>query len=180
MISRENQILLAALVSSLLIHLCLLYLPHDSSQKEDHSAFAVPVSLVSLPDKQRMTSPQLLHIPKPIPSDFQLGDKLLTSTYKNTLIAKYIHFLREEIEKNKYSPPESRYYQLIGNIKLAFDIKSKGQFNHIRIIRSSGDALLDQTALNAIVITNGKYQRPQWAGYQPISVVFVLKYQYGL
>ncbi|MDX2495772.1 MAG: TonB family protein [Desulfuromusa sp.] len=51
---------------------------------------------------------------------------------------------------------------------------------NVRILESSGDKLLDQSAVEAINKASGKTKRPQDTGFKTIHTSAVIKYQYGL
>lgn len=180
MITKPTRIFLTTVLISALIHLgfstCLNAIGGDGDELRPN----IRVTLVRAPSRSVTLEPIQKQVGKQIPLEIKTTDGYTTSQDRNELVQQYLFYLREEIEKNKYQPPESRYYRLIGNTRVAFEILPDGSFAHIRILRSSGDDLLDQTALNAIHSTDGTYKRPTWSGRQKLDVSFVLKYQYGL
>ncbi len=176
----KNKIFILALALSILIHLNLVSIELDVIQKGGEKQISIPVTFIPKVEKKISDPNNSPQKKRAIPSAVKSGKGILASDYKNSLISKYLFFLREEIEKNKYHPLESQYYGLIGNVKMAFDITGDGSFDNVRVVRSSGDDLLDKTALKAVYFTNGKYIRPVWSGHQRLSAAFVLKYQYGL
>ncbi len=180
MISRDSGIFAVAIVLSTIVHIVWANSRIEPLNNGYQESFVIPVSLDSRSSMQAEKQLEIQPVAKTIPFEPGSGDGYLKQRNQNELINKYLFYLREEIEHNKYQPPESRYYRLIGNVKVAIDILGNGSFSNIRISRSSGDALLDKTAFNAISHTNGTYKRPQWTGYKTLRAVFVLKYQYGL
>jgi len=145
---------------------------------QNNGSIEIPVTFI--PEAKKNPEKQKTVKKKIIPDETAENKGLLTSNCKNVLLEKYLFYLREEIEKNKYTPPGSRYYGLVGNVGIACTITGSGTFKNIRITRFSGDDLLDKTALNSIHKTNGTYKRPAWTGKKPIHVLFTIKYQYGL
>ncbi len=97
-----------------------------------------------------------------------------------TALHRYLLAIREEIEKKKYVPASSRYFNLVGNVKIGFSISGGGLFSNLRILESSGDKLLDRTAVAAINQASGKCKRPKNTGYKTIQTSAVIIYQYGL
>jgi TonB family protein len=59
-------------------------------------------------------------------------------------------------------------------------ITGNGNFTGITILRSSGDKLLDKTALNAVAASSNAVKRPAVTGRGNLSVSTTVKYQYGL
>ena len=89
-------------------------------------------------------------------------------------VKQYLSMVRKAIEEPKYPTPESRSYGLIGNITFGFDILGNGEFRSIRIMESSGDELLDRTAVEAIERGSGKIKRPQVTGHRTIKTSVVI------
>lgn len=178
--TQDTRIFLVAVLISILVHFGCSTLIKTPRYEDDTLVSTIKVTLVQRQEHPVALKPTPREAPKSIPLDIEAVGASTANTRQNELVKKYLFFLREEIEKNKYQPPESRYYQLIGNTRVAFEILPDGSFVHVRTVRSSGDTLLDQTALEAIHATDGTYERPSWSGRQKLNVSFVLKYQYGL
>jgi len=177
---KNHRIIIIATALSILIHVFFIRIDTDFFHDSGTNGIEIPVTLVPLAEKKPKNISKKIKPRKEIPSDVKQGKGLYTAGYKNTLIKKYLFFLREEIERHKYTPAESKFYGLIGNLKIAFDIGPGGRFSNIRIVRSSGDELLDKTAVRAVHYTDGKYKRPAWSGHKRLRIAFILKYQYGL
>ncbi|MCQ2444293.1 MAG: TonB family protein [Mailhella sp.] len=69
---------------------------------------------------------------------------------------------------------------LIGVAVCAFDIHADGGFSEPSVLRSSGDARLDDAALRAIRAAGGAVKRPAILGTDVIRMTLEVKYQYGL
>lgn len=95
-------------------------------------------------------------------------------------IKHYLLSIREEIEKNKKTSASPKYSTLVGNVEIGFLITADGLFTNLCIQESSGDHLLDRSAIEAINKTSGKIKRPKNTGFQTIQTSAVIKYQYGL
>ena len=179
MMSGERRVFTIAILLSLALHLFLITRQPELFKEGNSAGISIPVTLS--PELVRHPRPEPRKAaPKSIPLNPEQGEGGFTRSSTSELVDKYLLYLREAVEKNKYQPPQSRYYRLIGNTTVAFDILADGTFQHIRTLRSSGDELLDRTALKAIAFTNGTYKRPTWSGRQVLHVSFILKYQYGL
>ena len=86
------------------------------------------------------------------------GMAQISLSRKMAPVKQYLSMVRKAIEEPKYPTPESHPYGLIGNITFGFDILGNGEFRSIRIMESSGDELLDRTAVEAIEKGSGKNQ----------------------
>lgn len=142
----------------------------------------IPVTLVPESEIPRRTIPAMNEKPVSMPAsvDKLPGKGIYTKAYKDILMTKYLAFVRDEVEKRRFSPPDSRYYGLIGNVLVGFTIYGDGTFHEISVLGSSGDALLDTTAVNAVKNSSGLIKRPSWSGYHTLRVSMTIKYQYSL
>ncbi len=168
-----------ALLVSCFVHLVVLAGDFNFSTRAGGYAVYVPVRMVSEMQVKKNEKPAKKQV-KNVPLETEKGTGSASSYSENELIKKYLFYLREEIEKNKYAFPGSRSYGLIGNVAISCVISPSGRFLNVRIARDSGDELLNRTAIEAIKITDGTYRRPPWAGREPLPVIFTIKYQYGL
>ena len=176
---KENRFFIFAILISLALHWYFLRCETEYLSEQE-SAIYIPVTLTlasHISREQPVESREMI-IPK-LPGA-EKGGLVFKQGTITKLAQRYIEIVAEEIEKRRFSPPESRYYRLIGNVKIAFSIDRYGRFHNITIVRSSGDALLDATALKAIKNTDGRVKRPAWAGTRVLNVSMVLKYQYSL
>lgn len=176
---KNNSIFFTAIILSLLIHLFFLKMDSDMF-KTDEAGIMIPVTLVpenvmkeKAPEsKKSQIEPQLAQ---------KKGDGVfLRRGSISELTARYTSLVIDEIGKRKFSPDESRYYRLIGNVRVGFTIGPYGRFSNIRIVNSSGDELLDKTALNAVRETDGVVKRPVWSGRNILRIFAIIKYQYKL
>ncbi len=178
MISRQNRIYLLALGLSVVLHLALLRWELDIFGERGAKVF-IPVTLTPAVEREKEPAVAREMLVPALPADMSEG----AVTRRGSLSAlenRYVEFVVAEIEKRKFSPPESRYYGLIGNVVLGFVIGPRGRFQDMRLVRSSGDKLLDATALRALAAVDGRVKRPPWAGSRELPVQIVLKYQYRL
>lgn len=72
--------------------------------------------------------------------------------------------LRREIEKHKVYPARARMMRKQGVVKIAFTIATDGSLNGERVIQSSGDESLDNSALEAIRRSRSIGPRPAGLG----------------
>ncbi|WP_394708425.1 energy transducer TonB [uncultured Desulfuromusa sp.] len=118
-----------------------------------------------------------------------IASKAVTPQKKNSayslnqakaILRRYLQTIREEIEKNKKATATAGYSNWIGNVKVGFSISRNGLFSNVQILDSSGNKLLDQSAMEAINKASGKIKRPKSTGSKTIQTSAVIKYQYGL
>jgi TonB family protein len=111
----------------------------------------------------------------------QLGNSLPLGVSRTQWSIKvYLHQVREAIEDKKLAQKIVERLGLVGNVTIALQISADGQFSHLRLLISSGDASLDRSAMEAIKSANGLVKRPQATGIQNIETQVIIKYQYGL
>lgn len=70
--------------------------------------------------------------------------------------------------------------QLVGNAVFVVEIAADGRFTRVEMLRSSGEAALDVDARHAVEAASGVVPRPRLLGREPMSLTFVVKYQFGL
>ena len=176
---RENRFFILAVIFSVGLHLIFFRFDTDFFE-ERNAAVYIPVTLTPESNivKERTVEQKKMIVPE-LPGS-QTGGAVIKKGSLSALVKRYIEIVSEEIEKRKFSPEESRYYGLIGNVTVGFTIGPRGRFHDIVILSSSGDRLLDTTALRAVQDTDGRIKRPAWAGNRPLKVSLVIKYQYRL
>jgi len=176
---KENRIFIAAIALSITIHI-YLYKVDFSPDEPGSGKIEIPVTFIpdakrNSPDKPAKEEKQIT-----LPEDKPARKGYYKSYDKNRLLKKYLELVKDEIDKRKFSPPESVYYGLIGNVTIGFTITGNGSFSGMTVLRSSGDPLLDKTAINAVKDASNKVKRPAAAGRNNIRVNFTVKYQYSL
>jgi len=176
---KENRFFISALFFSILLHIYICDFKRDFFKDDEGGAY-IPVTLKEAKETKRSkpSPPKKMIIPK-LPEYGSSGGYSRRASL-SSLIKRYIDIVIEEIEKNKFSPEQSRYYGLIGNVTVGLTIDPSGRFHNITILSPSGDKLLDATALRAVKNTDGKVKRPAWAGSSPLKISLVIKYQYRL
>jgi len=176
---KGNRFFIAAVIISVLIHL-YLFKVNFSVEKEGGEWIEIPVTFI--PDAKRSIPEKAIKQQKQItvPEEKSSAGGYYKSYDKNRIVNSYLELIKKEIDKRKFSPPESAYYGLIGNVTIGFVITGNGNFTALTVIRSSGDKLLDRTALNAVAASSNSVKRPTATGIQDLSVNVTVKYQYGL
>jgi len=96
------------------------------------------------------------------------------------VLAHYLKKIKREIALNKFSGMGTDGLNAIGNAQYFFLIDGKGRFNSIRLIKTSGNPLIDNAAQQAIYISSQKIKRPDSIGTDAITLYITVKYQYGL
>lgn len=69
---------------------------------------------------------------------------------------------------------------LIGIAAFTFVINPDGTFSNVRLIRTSGNPVLDDVARRATLAASGRVKRPKILGTAPIAVENEVRFQYGL
>jgi TonB family protein len=176
---KNNFFFVIAIAVSIVMHLYLLKINFNFTEG-GRGEIEIPVTFI--PDARRTVPENPVSTEKQItlPDDKPAADGYYTAYNKSRMLNSYLDLLKKEIENRKFSPVESMYYGLIGNALVAFTITGDGLFRDIQIFRSSGNALLDETALNAVEAASGKVKRPAASGKSNIRVNVTVKYQYGL
>lgn len=67
-----------------------------------------------------------------------------------------------------------------GNAVFTVTIGGDGRFGRVEMLRGSGEAALDADARRAVEAASGTVQRPRLLGRDPMTLTFVVKYQFGL
>jgi len=176
---KEERVFIAAVIVSMVLHLLLL--------RVDAGVFTEPSAAVYIPvtmtpasnlEQERADEPPEMVVPE-LPDQHSDGAAARRGSL-SALEDRYIEVVREEIERRKFTPAGSRYYGLIGSVTVGLVVGPRGRFHDVAIIHSSGDQLLDATALRAVAATNGHIKRPPWSGSRELTVRLVIKYQYRL
>lgn len=58
--------------------------------------------------------------------------------------------IRRQIYQRKHYPSSARQNQITGNVKVAFQINAQGGLQFVRVLSSSGSALLDEAAITSV------------------------------
>ncbi|WP_319469791.1 TonB family protein [uncultured Pseudodesulfovibrio sp.] len=99
---------------------------------------------------------------------------------KRLAIKHYLKQVNEAIERRKFLPGNGDLSDLIGNVLYTFRIRPDDSFSGIRLVRSSGNARLDQAAGRAIAAASGVTKRPKILRGQAFSLKITVKYQYSM
>lgn len=176
---KENRFFLTAIAISLLVH--LYFFKMNLSVIEEGSA-GVEIPVTFIPDAKRTIPEKAIKQQKQItvPEEKSSAGGYYKSYDRNRIVNSYLELIKKEIDKRKFTPSESAYYGLIGNVTIGFVITGNGNFTGITVLRSSGDKLLDKTALNAVAASSNAVKRPAATGSGNLSVSATVKYQYGL
>ena len=177
---KSDRLFVVAVVLSIGLHLLLLRVQADMFGETDTTVY-IPVTLTPAAEieREQAAEPQEMIVPE-LPDGADAEGAVVRRGSLSALEDRYLEIVAEEIEKRKFTPNESRYYGLIGNVTVGFVVGPRGRFHQIGVVRSSGDALLDATALRAVQATDGHIKRPPWAGSRELTVQLVIKYQYRL
>jgi len=176
---KDNFFFIIAIAVSIVIHFYLLKI-NFAFTEGGRGEIEIPVTFI--PDAKR-TAPEKSSSKEKLitlPDDKPAAEGYYTAYNRSRMLNSYLDLLKKEIENRKFSPAESMYYGLIGNAVVVFTITGDGLFTGLRIFRSSGNPLLDKTAVNAVEAASGKVKRPAASGKNNIRVNVTVKYQYGL
>ncbi len=111
--------------------------------------------------------------------DGDKGEKGQASRQRQAL-RQFTASVCKAIEQRKFQPSRQGLEDLIGNASYAFTIMADGSFADLRLVRGSGVARLDQTALLAIHAASGVVKRPKITGSAPLHISVTVKYQQSL
>jgi len=178
---RDDSFFIIAIGISLVIHLYVM--GKDTGFSLERAAcIEIPVTMIPDSEVHERTKPAVQEEQVSMPTSMEThpGNGIYTKEYRNILIKKYLSFIRDEIQNRKFVPPDSRYYGLIGNVLVGFTVYGDGTYHDVIVLRSSGDCLLDATAVNAVKSTSGRIKRPDWSGRRDLHVSMTIKYQYDL
>ncbi|MFW5500967.1 MULTISPECIES: TonB family protein [unclassified Maridesulfovibrio] len=89
----------------------------------------------------------------------------------------YLVKVREAVEQRKFLPGNGDLSGLIGNVQYSFHIRKDDSFTYIRLIRSSGNPLLDTAAGRAVAAASGVVKRPGILRGQSFNIRITVKYQ---
>lgn len=177
---KEKRVFLAALAVSAVLHLYFFkagfVLPDIRS-----GDIEIPVTFIPGAERDIPAEPEKIENKQiTLPEDRPEKKGYYSAAGREWMMKRYLEMIAEEIDKRKFSPDESKYYGLIGNATVGFIVTGDGSFRDIVILSSSGDELLDRTALRAVADTDGKVKRPAASGKKNVKVYITVKYQYGL
>jgi len=176
---KDNRLFAAAIAVSVILHLYLLKI-NFSFGEGARGEIQIPVTFIPEAKKIPLVKPSKNEKQITLPDDKPSSGGYYSLNNKNKLMNSYLELIRKEISNKKFSPLESMSYGLLGNAIVGFTITGDGDFTGIKILRSSGDPLLDKTALNAVYAASGKVKRPAASGRENVMANVTVKYQYGL
>ncbi|AZI14871.1 energy transducer TonB [Avibacterium paragallinarum] len=84
-------------------------------------------------------------------------------------VKAYLLALRREFERQKRYPQRAKLMRKQGIVKISFSVANNGTIGNIKVAQSSGNADLDNAALNAV--KNAQSVGPKPLGLQEINVV---------
>ncbi len=90
----------------------------------------------------------------------------------------YVEQLSEAIHGRRMA--RSSGERLAGNAVFVVAIGGDGRFTRVEMLRGSGETALDADARRAVEAASGAVQRPRLLGREPLTLTFVVKYQFGL
>ncbi len=94
-------------------------------------------------------------------------------------VQRYLEEVRQAVHGRRMVVSDAGR-RLVGNAAFTLRIARDGRFEAVTLASSSGQALLDQDALQAIHAASGLIPRPPCLGPAPLAVAITVKYQYGL
>jgi len=172
----SDRTLAIAMALSLLLHALVFISWPQKAPEELFTAAAFPLELETGPafvSNMEASAPDLSPKAPDTPGETR-------PLNRHALTKKYLARIRKKIEQNKFYPPGQKDSKMIGNAEIGFHINANGNFEHIRLLRSSGNPRLDDTALRAVSHISGTIKRPAPIKGVLIRTSVVIKYQYGL
>jgi protein TonB len=95
---------------------------------------------------------------------------------KEPLYVTYFTAIKRSIDANWRYPELALRYGLEGRLIVEFEILESGQLQGLRLIRSSGSALLDDEALRAIRSAAPFAPIPRWIEQKPLAITARMEY----
>lgn len=177
---KEKRVFLIALTVSAILHFYFIKTGFDLPDKNS-GEIVIPVTFIPGAEREILSEPEGIEEKQiSLPEDRPEKKGYYSASGRERLLKLYLEMIAEEIDRRKFSPDESKYFGLIGNATVGFIVTGDGFFRDIVILNSSGDELLDRTALNAVAEVSGKVKRPAASGKNNVRVYIIVKYQYGL
>lgn len=112
---------------------------------------------------------------KPI-DNIQGVDEQKANIGEKTLIANYLSKVRDIVEKYKYKNRIATRLNYKGKVKIGFDITWPNQISNRKVIESSGNGALDDSALETIARIDQLPQMPEKIKDTKLSVNTIINY----
>lgn len=173
----SSRVLNACVAASLCAHFLLFHLHWTSEACSGGEQILVPADfdVASLPGGEALSLGQAAD-PSESPDK---GEKSQASRQRQAL-RQFTAAVCRAIEQRKFQPSPQGLEDLIGNASCTFTIMADGSFADLRLVRGSGVARLDQTAMLAVHAASGVVKRPKLTGSAPLHITVTVKYQHSL
>lgn len=173
----RKPLLTACIAFSLFAHFLLIQMSGPSASVRDANQILVPADF----DVTAVSSGEPLGLGHTVEqaAGHDNGEKNNPDKRRQAL-RQYVACVREAIEQRKFQPRRQGLENLIGNARYVVTIAPDGSFNDIRLVRTSGGALLDRTAQLGILAASGVVTRPKIIGNAPLHLSVTVKYQHSL
>lgn len=159
----------AAVAVSAALHWAALALPAAPPPPPDAADPPLLVSLTGAEAGLSLAAPLSLEQAEPARPDADSP-----ADRRRAALAAYLDALAEAIHARRGEGGR------VGNAAVALTVDAAGRFSGIALSGGSGDAALDADALAAVRAASGAVARPRILGGEPLRLVLVVKYQFGL
>lgn len=103
--------------------------------------------------------------------------KSRTDSGSEEMLSRYLSEIRELILKNKYKTLVASRLNLRGTSKISFKISEPNTLSELKVLKSSGKRLLDESALETVRRVGVVPEIPEKLGLKEISIVLEMEFE---
>ena len=168
----DSERLWTGIALSLFLHFAITLL--HGPEPEEHTAFTAVLEMDDSSTLSRSSVREGTGLQSAEPQDREEAEKL---DRKRRAYLRYLDDVDDAIHARRLDGGGDH---LIGVALCAFTIEQDGTFRNIMLVKTSGSAELDASALRAVRAASGVVRRPDIIGPDLINVSLQVKYQYSL
>ncbi|MBM4262502.1 MAG: energy transducer TonB [Deltaproteobacteria bacterium] len=163
-----------------------------ATKKDDPVPLAIPTAPATTPrpSPREQTAEKTVIAERELPTVKQLlpplyssdgggGRRSIPLETKEPQYVSYFTSIKRSIDANWKYPELALQYGLQGRLIVEFDILENGHLESLRVIRSSGSALLDDEAVRAIRSAAPFAPIPRWIEQKPLPITARMEYHDG-
>jgi protein TonB len=145
---------------------------------------ARPITREEFPERAVIAERELPTLKQLLPPLSQAGDlssgrDRVPLETKDPQYIGYFTSIKRSIDANWKYPELALRYGLQGRLIIEFEISESGQIDGLRLVRSSGSALLDDEAMRAIRSAAPFAPIPRWITQRPLPITARMEYHDG-
>lgn len=104
-------------------------------------------------------------------------NKSKSSSGQNSILAKYLFEIRKLIIQHKFKSRIAKRLRLTGEVEIGFSIKKPSLLGELRVIKSSGKAPLDDSALKTVMNIASFPPIPDDLGVSEVPIMLEIVYE---